>query len=68
MKATEFVLHIELGNEAMRTRQHVAKALTDLAKRLVDERMTPQDEDLIDDGRIMDLNGNLVGEWAFQGE
>lgn len=64
----EFVLRIELGNAAMRTRHQVAKALTDLAKRLVDERMTPQDEDLTDDGRVLDLNGNTVGEWAFREE
>lgn len=61
-----FVLEIEMGNAVMRTRQHVAKALVELSKRLVNETFTPQDEDLTDDGKVLDLNGNSVGSWEFK--
>ena len=49
---------IDLGNDAMRTRKDVAKALRDLAKRIGTSRDTS--------GRILDENGNSVGRWEIQ--
>ena len=64
----KFNLEIEMGNDAMLTRQDVAQALVALSKRLVDERFTPQDEDLTDEGSVLDTNGNSVGTWEFKEE
>ena len=51
----KFILEIELGNDAMRSCYHVAKALRDLAKRLKDTG------DM--EGKIRDINGNTVGSF-----
>jgi DUF917 family protein len=55
-----FTLKIELGNFAMRHRRHVAKALEDVARRLR--------EHATDEGRIRDVNGNTVGDFAMAGD
>lgn len=53
-----FLLAIELGNDAMRLRAHVATALEEIAARLRNHRT-------VKEGRIGDANGNRVGQWAF---
>ena len=57
MKPNRFTLTIDLGNDAMRARRHVARALADLAKKMPHEDRT--------DGKILDENGNSVGRWEF---
>jgi hypothetical protein len=60
----KFTLTIELGNDAMQKRSHVAKALRDAAKEVVSSPATVRNE-----GRkIRDVNGNTVGEWKFEEE
>ena len=54
----EFTLRIEMGNEAMQTSEDVAGVLRDVANRL-DYCMDRQS------GKILDYNGNTVGEWGF---
>ena len=54
----EFTLRIKLGNEAMQTPGDVADRLLAVANRLncgLDRRS----------GKILDYNGNVVGEWGF---
>jgi hypothetical protein len=51
----KFTLSIELGNDAMRKRRDIARALRNVAARLT--------EGAADDGKIRDENGNTVGEW-----
>ena len=53
-----FTLTIELGNDAMQNASDVARALRKLAGK-IDLR----EFDKIDGGKIMDVNGNSVGEW-----
>jgi hypothetical protein len=54
----KFSLTIELGNDAMQNASDVARALRKLAGK-IDLR----EFDKIDGGKIMDVNGNSVGEW-----
>ncbi len=56
----KFELEIELGNDAMKTRFDVAKALSEVARRL---RTTGRNYQA-----IMDRNGNKVGKWTFKEE
>jgi hypothetical protein len=53
-----FTLTIELGNDAMRKRRHVASALRDVANAI--------GQGQADEGRIRDENGNTVGRWEFK--
>lgn len=53
-----FKLKIELGNAAMQDHEDVAEALERVA-RVVRQGVAGR--------RIMDLNGNAVGEWSFSG-
>ena len=55
-----FRLQIEMGNDAMQSRDDVALALKQLARRT--------DFDRNDAGKIRDANGNTVGEWGFHEE
>jgi hypothetical protein len=55
----EFTLTIRLGNDAMQTGGDVAEALRKLADRID----TYRDGSFGANGRIMDANGNDVGEW-----
>lgn len=55
----EFVLKIKLGNEAMQSAEDVAWALRHLAHRLEEPGPTS--------GKVMDLNGNVVGSWTLEG-
>ena len=53
----KFILTIELGNDAMKSRKHVANALREVAKTIL-ENKDPEK-------KIRDLNGNTVGKWEF---
>ncbi len=57
MKHDRFTLTIELGNDAMRTRADVGRALAQLAR-------SPRFSG--DEGKIRDENGNTVGSWRFE--
>jgi hypothetical protein len=61
MKANVFKLTIELGNDAMETNTDVARALTQVVKKIRESRLN-------DAGSIRDDNGNTVGEWSFEEE
>ena len=50
----EFRLQIELGNEAMQTKEDVSLSLLTIARKLSNG---------LDNGYIHDLNGNKVGDW-----
>ena len=52
-----FTLNIETGNAEMSEPSHVAEALTEVAEgiRGFGER----------DGKILDINGNVVGNWTL---
>ncbi len=56
----KFSMHIDLGNDAMRTSRHVAAALHELATKIERHGImnTPR--------KIMDVNGNTVGEWHLE--
>ncbi len=61
----KFVLEIELGNDAMRTGDDIAKALRHLSARLIPYRKS----DLPGaSGRVGDVNGNTVGRWLVEEE
>lgn len=55
----KLVLHIEFGNDAMKTYNDAAKSLEQTAKKLRDYARVTAGEG----GRIMDKNGNSVGRW-----
>ena len=52
---SDFELHIDLGNETMKTPQEVAVALRSVADKVESGR---------EDGAILDLNGNTVGHFT----
>ena len=52
---TAFILRIELGNDAMKTKRDIAKALREVAAKVAAGKT---------DGYIMDANGNKVGEYT----
>jgi len=55
-----FTLKIRLGNAAMQTPEDVATALQELAPKM---EMCDATGDY---GRIMDHNGNHVGDWTYK--
>jgi hypothetical protein len=57
---SSFKVEIELGNDGMSTRQHIAEALNDLARRVLQYGLSR------DDLPIHDYNGNRVGVARFQ--
>lgn len=58
---SNFTLSIELGNVAMASAEMVADAL-----RAVADRVDGAGHGTQDAGLIHDINGNTVGEWAFE--
>lgn len=52
-----FDLHIELGNAAMQSGEHIAGALREVAEKA---------EAGHDEGLIHDVNGNTVGQWEMK--
>lgn len=57
----KFVLIIELGNAGMTNSQQVAEALRKTADKVQHARVRSHEG-----GKIMDVNGNSVGEWDFR--
>ena len=55
---SKFTLRIKMGNDAMQTPEDVANRLLAVANRL-NYGMDRQS------GKILDYNGNKVGEWEF---
>lgn len=55
--SSKFNLTIKLGNDAMSTKDDIARALRDLAGKL--------DRTDSDSGRVRDDNGNTVGSWEI---
>jgi hypothetical protein len=53
-----FRLYIELGNDAMQGPSDLAEALRDIADKVEVRAEYPQ--------KIMDVNGNTVGEWTVE--
>ena len=58
----EFTLTIRLGNDAMQTGGDIADALHKVAERIDTHRGGEIDSGV---GRIMDDNGNHVGDWSI---
>ena len=56
----KFTLEIELGNDAMQTRQDIEEALRKLGQNLRYMSDPPEDGN---EGFIADANGNGVGTW-----
>lgn len=52
----KFKLEIQMGNEAMLTREDVARKVRQISEKI---------DSGYDEGRIMDDNGNKVGKWEF---
>ena len=52
-----FELNIETDNDAVQEPEQVARLLTSVATKVRDGAFA---------GRIMDENGNRVGEWSYQ--
>jgi hypothetical protein len=57
-----FVLTINLGNEAMKTSSDVARLLHDLADKIGVRGEFKKGQD----ASLRDLNGNLVGYWRVK--
>lgn len=57
---THFKLVLSLGNDAMQTRNNVATALRKVAARLEKASFTDDQSH-----KILDKNGNSVGQWIF---
>lgn len=63
----KFSMTIELGNDAMQTHRHVAKALNELAERIKKAPFSKVGcEPAQNEGKIRDANGNTVGKWSIE--
>jgi hypothetical protein len=60
---TKFKLEIDLGNDEMRTGEHIAQALRNVAVALEELPGRPEPEETTG---IYDINGNTVGYWKFE--
>lgn len=60
----KFVLTIELGNDAMQTKDDIAAVLTETAARI--PRAIVGRIGVGDSAFIRDINGNRVGNWEVQ--
>jgi hypothetical protein len=58
----KFVLKIELGNEAMKSRTDIAEALETVASTL---SAYPRKSMSGDEGKVRDQNGNTCGSYKF---
>jgi hypothetical protein len=61
-----FKLEIELGNDAMRSRVHVADALQHVARGLHVAYRTEKEFRNETGRKIFDINGNSVGTWRVE--
>jgi len=59
----KLLLEIETGNDAMQTMGDIARALTEVARRMYDARLATATPDHDVSGKIFDDNGNRVGKW-----
>ncbi len=50
------MMEIDFGNDAMRTRSHLIRALKNAVKQI---------EDGLDARKVLDQNGNSVGKWEI---
>lgn len=57
-----FALQIHLGNDAIRSASHVGKALREISAKLRERGLPGKD----DTARIMDVNGNSVGQYGVR--
>lgn len=62
MTADVFTLNIQLGNDAMSTREDVARALRAAADDVERYALIPDGAGAV----IRDDNGNTVGAWVFE--
>lgn len=62
----KFVLEINMGNEAMSRRGHLANAIREVANKVLNSRDFFCVEGT--EHAIMDLNGNKVGHWKLVDE
>jgi len=53
----KFFIEIELGNDAMRSKRDVARALSEISSKLSLNK---------EYGIVMDVNGNSCGCWGFK--
>ena len=60
----KFKLEIEMGNDAMQDIRDVAVSLEALASRLRELYHDVLGGKGVTGGRILDVNGNIVGKWA----
>jgi hypothetical protein len=63
---SQFVLKINLGNDAMQTGYNIASALTKTARTIEDIGYLLNPEMNGEHGPIMDINGNKVGHWEIE--
>ena len=59
----QFILKIQLGNDAMQTGYDIAGALREIADKVYDNEDMREFTGV---KRIMDLNGNTVGSWMVK--
>jgi len=57
----QFILKITLGNDAMLTGTDICRALHDVSAKIVGLHY-----ENIGTGKILDLNGNVVGSWQVK--
>ena len=60
---SQFILKINLGNEAMLTGYDIAGALRDIADKVNDNENM---REFSGEKRILDINGNSVGTWSVK--
>jgi len=60
----QFILKIDLGNDAMQTPYDIQDALKRTAKKIYDADFNM--DDMKSGCKILDLNGNTVGSWQIK--
>jgi hypothetical protein len=63
-----FSLDIRLGNDAMQTPADIARVLRELSSKIVHERVMGSTlaPATYCDGRLLDVNGNVVAKWEVE--
>ncbi len=62
----KFTLSVEFGNDAMQTVGDLTTVLQDLITALESRQSFTEVPELCHYQNILDLNGNVVGRWAFK--
>lgn len=66
-KESKFRVEIDLGNDAMSSLAHVARAVQNVAADLwAESTLVGESTFVITHGDIFDVNGNSVGSWSFR--